>query len=214
MRLSRCLSVAIAMTFLGLTLGAARPAAAEWFLDLYGGVSITDDADVELPGGQTLDDAVEFDEVGTGGGRLGVWLPGLRWLGFAVDVSYFAPKGQGSTGEARLEVVPITGLVMFRLPLLESQEFPNGRLQPYLGAGAGVFLTSVKVEVPGFGEENSDWQAEFGGDARGGITFLFTPGFGVFIEGRYTAFSTNPGGQNTDFDVQTFHALGGFTFRW
>ena len=68
--------------------------------------------------------------------------------------------------------------------------------------------------MPGGGEENSDWQAEFGGDARGGVTFLFTPGFGVFIEGRYTAFSTNPGGQNTDFDVQTFHALGGFTLRW
>ena len=87
MRLSRCLGVAIAITFLGLTLGAARPAAAEWFLDLYGGVSITDDADVELRGGQTVNDAVEFDEVGTGGGRLGFYLPGLRWLGFAVDVS-------------------------------------------------------------------------------------------------------------------------------
>ena len=214
MRLSRCLGVAIAITFLGLTFGAARPAAAEWFLDLYGGVSITDDADVELRGGQTIDDTVEFDEVATGGGRLGIWLPGLRWLGFAVDVSYFAPEGQGSTGEARLEVVPITGLVMFRLPLLESQEFPNGRLQPYLGAGGGVFLTSVKVEVPGLGEENSDWQAEFGFDGRAGITFLFTPGFGTFVEGRYTAFSTNPGGQNTDFDIQTFHVLGGFTFRW
>ena len=63
-------------------------------------------------------------------------------------------------------------------------------------------------------EDGGYWQAEFGGDARGGVTFLFTPGFGVFIEGRYTAFSTNPGGQNTDFDVQTFHALGGFTLRW
>src|SRR4029079_14832313 len=108
MRGSRCWGVAFTIAVLGLTLGAAPPAAAEWFLDLYGGVSITDDADVELRGGQTINDTIEFDAEGTGGGRLGVWLPGLRWLGFAVDVSYFAPSGQGSTVETRLEVVPIT----------------------------------------------------------------------------------------------------------
>jgi opacity protein-like surface antigen len=209
MRGVRRLGLAVAITSLALTLGPARPAAAEWFLDLYGGVSITDDADVELRGGQTINDTIEFDAEGTGGGRLGVWLPGLRWLGFAVDVSYFAPSGQGSTVETRLEVVPITGLVMFRLPLLDSPDFPNGRLQPYLAAGAGVFLTSVEV-----GEQNADWQAEVGFDGRAGIAFMFTPGFGTFVEGRYTAFSTNPGGQNTDFDIQTFHVLGGFTLRW
>ena len=214
MRGSRCLAVAFTIAVLGLAPGAARPAAAEWFLDLYGGVSFTDDADVELRGGRTVDDVVDFDAEGTGGGRLGVWLPGLRWLGFAVDASYFAPSGEGSTVETRLEVVPITGLVMFRLPLLESPTFPNGRLQPYLGVGGGAFLTSVKVDVPGLGEQNSDWQAEFGFDGRAGITFLFTPGFGMFVEGRYTAFSTNPGGQSADFDVETIHALGGFTFRW
>jgi hypothetical protein len=74
MRLSRCLGVAIAAIFLGLTLGAARPAAAEWFLDLYGGVSITDDGDVELRRGQTLNDTVKLDDVATGGGRLGFYL--------------------------------------------------------------------------------------------------------------------------------------------
>ena len=35
MRGSRCWGVAFTIAVLGLTLGAARPAAAEWFLDLF-----------------------------------------------------------------------------------------------------------------------------------------------------------------------------------
>jgi hypothetical protein len=205
-----------ALTAIGLTLSvlAPRPASAEWFLDGYGGASITADADVTLRGGTTIDDTVKFDTEATGGARLGYWLGGLRWLGFAADVSYFAPAGQGSTVETRLEVVPITPLVMFRLPLLDSPEFPSGRLQPYLAAGPGFFLTRLKVDVPGLGEQRSDWQFEVGADARAGIVFMFTPGFGTFVEGRYTVFSTNPGGQNTDFDIETLHVLGGITIRW
>jgi hypothetical protein len=193
---------------------AARPASAEWFLDAYGGVSMTADADVTIRSGQTFDDTVSFDTEGMGGGRIGYWLQGLPWLGFAADVSYFAPAGEGSTVETRLEVIPLTPLVMFRLPLLTSFEFPNGRLQPYLGAGPGFFMTSVKVDVPGLGEENTDWQFEVGADVRAGITFMITPAFGTFIEGRYTVFSTDPGGQSTDFDVETVHVAGGISIRW
>jgi opacity protein-like surface antigen len=197
-----------------LLITGADPASAEWFLDIYGGASITNDADVTIRNGTTFDDKVKFDTEGMGGARLGYWLQGLRWLGVAGDVSYFAPAGQGTTVETRLEVVPMTPLVMFRLPLIESTEFPNGRLQPYLGAGPGFFLTSVKVDVPGLGEQSSDWQFEVGLDARAGITFMITPTVGTFVEGRYTAFSTNPGGRSTEFDIETFHIGGGITIRW
>jgi hypothetical protein len=132
----------------------------------------------------------------------------------AGDVSYFAPAGQGTTVETRLEVVPLSPLVLFRLPLLESAEFPKGRLQPYVGAGPGFFLTSVKVDVPGLGEQSSDWQFEVGADVRAGITFMITPVVGTFVEGRYTVFSTNPGGRSTEFDIETVHVAGGITIRW
>ena len=201
----------LCLSFLAL---APRSASAEWFLDAYGGVSMTADADVTIRSGRTFDDEVKFDTEATGGARLGYWLGGLRWLGVAADVSYFAPAGEGSTVETRLEVVPITPLVMFRLPLLESPEFPNGRLQPYLGVGPGFFLTRVKVDVPGLGEQRSDWQFEVGADARAGVTFMITPGFGTFVEGRYTAFSTDAAGRSTEFDIETLHVLGGITFRW
>jgi hypothetical protein len=202
------------MIGLGLLVGLARPASAEWFLDAYGGASITADADVTVRNGTTVDDKVKFDTEAMGGGRLGYWLEGLPWLGVAGDVSYFAPAGQGDTAETRLEVVPMSPLVMFRLPLLGSADFPKGRLQPYVGGGPGFFLTSVKVDVPGLGEQSTDWQFEVGADARAGITFMITPAFGTFVEGRYTWFSANPGGRSTEFDIETLHVAGGITLRW
>ena len=101
---------------------------------------------------------------------------------------------------------------MFRLPLLDSLEFPKGRLQPYLGVGPGFFVTSVKVDVPGLGEQSTDWQFEVGADVRAGVAFMITLAFGTFIEGRYTVFSTNPGGQSTEFDIETVHVTGGVPF--
>src|SRR5262245_32480014 len=204
----------LAIAVSAITVTAVRPAAAEWFLDAYGGVSFTADADVTIRNGQTVDDRIKFDTEAMGGGRLGYWLESLRWLGVAADVSYFAPAGDGTTAETRLEVVPLSALVMFRLPLLESTEFPKGRLQPYLGVGPSFFVTSVKVETPLLGEQSSDWQFEVGVDTRAGITFMITPGFGTFIEGRYTVFSTNPGGGNSDIDVETVHVAGGLSIRW
>jgi opacity protein-like surface antigen len=198
----------------GLVVLEAGPAAAESFLDVYGGASITADADVTIRNGTTFDDKLKFDTEGMGGGRIGHWFEGLRWLGVAADVSYFAPAGQGTAVETRLEVIPITPLLMIRLMLLDSPEFPNGRLQPYVGAGPGFFLTSVKVNVPGLGEQRSDWQFEVGVDARAGLAFMITPTVGTFVEARYTVFSVNPGGRSTEFDIETAHFVGGLSFRW
>jgi outer membrane protein W len=194
---------------------AARPASAEWFLDLYGGGAFTQDADITFRGGTTVDDKVKFDTVGEGGIRLGYWLDalGVPWLGLALDASYFAPKSSGSVLDTRLEVIPLSSLVLFRAPLFRSPAFPNGQVQPYVGAGPSLFIADVKIDTP-TGDRRSDAQAELGGDIRGGITFMLTPHLGLFVEGRYTFFQTNPGGQNTEFDVETFHALGGLTLRW
>jgi hypothetical protein len=191
---------------------AARPASAEWFLDFYGGGAFTQDADVELRGGTTVDDTIEFETVGTGGGRFGYWF--LPFLGFGLDVSYFAPKARNTGIDTRLEVIPISALLMLRAPLFASPAFPFGQLQPYVAGGPSLFITDVKIDTDLTGEERSDARTEFGADLRGGIALLFTPNFGIFVEGRYTFFQTNPGGQNTEFDIETFHALAGLTFRW
>jgi hypothetical protein len=199
---------------LGLIVLEAPQAAAESFFDVYGGASITADSDVTIRNGTTFDDKVKFDTEGMGGGRIGVWFDGIRWLGVAGDFSYFAPAGQGTAVETRLEVIPMTPLLMLRLMLLDSPEFPNGRLQPYIAGGPGFFLTSVKVDAPGLAERRTDWQFEVGADARAGIAFMITPNVGTFAEARYTVFSVNPGGRSTEFDIETVHFVGGLSFRW
>ena len=203
----------IALAVLAAT---ARPAAAEWFLDLYGGGSFTQDTDVKFRDLSTPNERVKFNTVGTGGGRLGYWfdLIGLPWLGVALDVSYFAPGASSTAINTHLDVVPITSLIMFRAPLLASPAFPNGQLQPYAAAGPSVFISDVKIDTPTTGESHSNEEADVGVDVRGGLTFLFTPRFGVFVEGRYTFFQTSPGGRNIELDVETFQALGGLTIRW
>jgi hypothetical protein len=93
--LARCLVILLIGS--GATAIFARPASAEWFLDAYGGASFTADADVSIRDDVTVDDTIKFDTELMGGGRLGYWLEGLRWLGVAGDISYFAPAGEGTT---------------------------------------------------------------------------------------------------------------------
>ena len=121
---------------------------------LYGGGSFTQDVDVSIRNGATLDDRIEFDTALVGGGRLGFFLTGIGipWLGLAVDVSYFAPEATATSGKATLEVLPISALVMLRLPLFTDTDIPTGRLQPYIAGGPSVFVSRVEVDTSVFGE--------------------------------------------------------------
>ena len=199
-----------------IIVGTTRPADAEWFLDLYGGGSFTQDVDVTIRNGTTLDDRIEFDTALTGGGRLGYWLTGigLPWLGAAVDVSYYAPDATATAGKASLEVLPISALLMLRLPLFADSAVPTGRVQPYIAGGPSVFVSRVKVDTSVFGDRLSAEDAELGADFRAGLTFMVTPNFGVFAEGRYMFFTVDPGSRGTEFDIETFQALGGVTLRF
>jgi hypothetical protein len=204
---------------LALILAAtARPVGAEWFLDLYGGGAFTQDADITIRNGTTLDTKLKFDTEATGGGRVGYWLTGvgLPWLGFGLDVSYYGPATNAADVDARLEVVPISALALLRVPLLADPEVPTGRVQPYIGGGPSLVVTRVKLDAPAIGERFSDTVAELGADLRAGITFMLTRNFGVFAEGRYLFFTTKPGAESfgVDLDIETFQALGGLTLRF
>src|SRR5262245_36887105 len=206
-------------TVLALILaGPPRPAGAEGFLDLYGGRAFTQDADIKINNNTTLNAKLKFDTEATGGGRFGYYLTGvgLPWLGFALDASYYAPATSASDVEARLEVVPISALVLLRLPLLVDPEVPTGRLQLYVGGGPSLVATRVKVDLPVAGEHFSDTVAELGGDLRAGLTFMLTRTFGIFSEGRDLFFTTKPGAESfgVDLDIETFQALGGLTLRF
>jgi len=69
-----------------------------------------------------------------------------------------------------------------------SNNFPNGRLQPYLTVGPGVYFSRIKIKPsPGFGNKDSD--SSGGVKVGAGTTWMFTRNFGVFGEYRFSHFT-------------------------
>ena len=91
----------------------------------------------------------------TVGGRGGYWFDrqGLRWLGVALDISYFEPEysGEGGTGSiatVKVRTLPITPLVMFRLPLMD-EPAASERTAPALHRGwTGLLRAGDDGAVP------------------------------------------------------------------
>jgi len=167
-------------------------AGAEWFLDVYGGESTTQDARVtaevtrySIFGSLSQSDAeeIDFDSSFTIGGRLGYWFEKLPWLGVSFDVSYFKAEGE----KAEFDVVPLSLLLMLRCPLFKNENFPKGKLQPYAGAGPGYFFTNSRANFrPALQDSVSGSSGEVGFDLRAGLAWQFHKHWAIFGEYRYT----------------------------
>jgi hypothetical protein len=229
MRAVRKLCVAASLGVLALAV-SVPPASAEVNFDLYGGASFYGNPDFTLKvGGAQVDkERGEADTDITFGGRAGYWFDGvgLPWLGVFLDVSYFEPeftrKGGGSETslfKAKVRTVPISPLIMLRLPLLQSPEHPNGQLQVYAGAGPGFFWTDTTFRTP-LGERVSEDRVDVGVDFRGGLAWEFHPNWAVFTEYRFTYYTVSPerstNGQKVklEADLDTHHVLFGISYRF
>ena len=100
-------------------------AGAEFFADLYGGATLPGHATASHtqtePTAADLTWQVDFGAGPSLGLRAGYWFARFPWLGMAGDVSYFSLSAEG----ARISAVPISLLLMLRLPLLVSEEHPR-----------------------------------------------------------------------------------------
>jgi len=180
------------IAFIGLPAGAR----AEWFGDLYGGValpeSVTAQFDQTLPSQARAARTYDVGSSPTFGIRAGYWLgkpyrdvqwPVSSFVGIAGDVSYFQRKADG----AKFDVVPISVLLMLRLPLYRSDEFPTGKLQPYLGIGPSLFVAQASLDAPS-PDINSvhHGRTDFGFDVRAGLAWQVHKSFAFFTEYRFT----------------------------
>ena len=89
--IKRGLAVLVAVLSLGVV---AAPASAEWFADLFAGVSLTRDHDVKLNDvgiGRVTGEDVEFDRSLAWGGRVGRYFDALPFLGLGVDFFRYNP---------------------------------------------------------------------------------------------------------------------------
>jgi hypothetical protein len=158
--------------------------------------------------------------------RGGYWLDSVPWLGFAFDLSYFNPEEDVSLLPLKLDVFPISALLMLRYPLLKSAAYPRGRLQPYAGVGPSAFVTTAKLELRkdvGAPGNFSDTTVNPGLDVRGGVKFRFVGqdspgGMAIFLEYRFTHFEPSDfkddiGGVPLELEadeLNTHHVAAGF----
>ena len=153
---------------------------AEPFVSLYGGAAFPQDSTVRttvqqtqfscslLCFGRTFTDSrrVSYDSSFTVGGRMGYWFDRAPWFGVAFDVSYFSARAS----VVDVDVIPVSVLFMYRVPLLTSEAYPKGRIRPYAGVGPSfVFAlasTDFRPTVPPLDGELSK---TVGLDVRGGL---------------------------------------------
>jgi opacity protein-like surface antigen len=184
-----CSAILVALLVLSILTISPMPASAEWFLDVYGGESTTRDASVtaEITSygvfiattTKSHTEKVDLDSSFTMGGRLGYWSEKLPWLGVSLDLSYFKAEGE----KAEFDVVPLSLLLMLRWPLFKSENFPKGRLQPYVVVGPGYFFTDSRVNFrPALQDSVSGSSGEIGFDARAGLAWQFHKHWAIFGE--------------------------------
>lgn len=208
-RLAIPVSVVLAMFVL-----APAVASAEWFVDAYLGPAVTSSSKLTF----TLFNEEQKQNLGGRsspefGLRVGRWLDDfqLPWLGVAFDVSYFRPA-------VDVQTVPLSVLLMARYGFLKDEEFPGGRLLPYVGIGPGLFISNASGTI-GF-QQVDDTSKNVGLDFRAGLGFRIDSNWGVFAEYRFThvspSWSVDTFGGKTDADTtfNTHHGLLGVSYRF
>ena len=238
-RLGIAAAAVIALVVLG-----SRPAAAEWFADVFAGVGLTRDHDLKLNdqgiGPGTYDD-VSFDKALAFGGRFGRYFDSLPFLGFGVDYFRFTPyigpqsvnlhgcfypggcgAGKGGIGTFEVTVNSVSLDLMLRLPLLKSTAAPQGRVQPYLAVGAPLFITTITPRnTKSFRNHDDDTDVSIGGTGSAGVAVQIFQNLMLFGEYRFTHVSpnfelhdANTNRANVSTDLNTHSALIGISARW
>ena len=204
------LSLAVLVLIVALPAGAS----AEWFADFYLGPAITPGSDFKFTAfGEEQTQTLDGRSSPVFGLRFGRWLEDFKlpWLGLAADVSYFRPATD-------VQTVPVSLLVMARYGFLKDQEFPNGRLQPYVGIGPALFFNIANGTIgPGDVNETS---TDIGLDFRAGLAFHFEQNWAAFTEYRFThvepSWRVNVSGVDTSASTtfSTHHLLLGVSYRF
>ncbi len=183
-------AVILSLLVCGLLTLTSPLALAEPFIDMYGGFSRTESAQVTVSIREGIFDptasasrTVEFDPSFILGVRGGYWFERIPWVGLALDLSSFKAVGK----DVEIEVIPVSALLMLRWPFLTSNEFPKGRIQPYVGIGAGLVFSRISADFTPDVPRKVDAQGDDSGlDFRSGLGWHFNESVGIFTEYRFT----------------------------
>ena len=231
------------LTLAGLLALTPCPAVAEGFFDLYIGAGFPQDSDVDTSADDfdvaadiAYNRDVDWETTPSLGLRGGYWFdePGFNFLGIGLDLSYYRAFEDTSFAELDVYAVPLTPLLMLRIPIASSERFPGGRIQPYAAVGPGFTLSAARADLseipPTVDTRFEDFEAgsfDVGLDARAGLAIQLAPPFAIFGEYRFTYLEPEfedeidvlgPGIFEAEVDIEpeleTHHLVFGVSFRF
>jgi len=244
----RLLATSVAWLALAALIGSGSAARAEGFFDLYFGVGLPEDGDIDTDANDPFvdddiayNDDVDFETTESLGLRGGYWfefsdtLP--SFLGIGLDLSMYRSFEDSSFAELEVWNTPITPLLMLRAPLGYSEDYPGGRVQPYVAVGPSFHVAFAHAELdeitptgPGDAFYDDFDAAGFGLglDARAGLAIPIGRHFALFTEYRYTwvepefeedlEVASTPFGFETEVEIEpelrTHHIVFGASFRF
>jgi opacity protein-like surface antigen len=236
--------LALALAVLAVVALGAGPVSAEWFADLYAGLSFTRDHNLRLDDhgiGRGIYEDVSFDKSLSWGGRAGRYFDSLPFLGIGLDFFRYYPNigpqsvelrgcffpggcgsGRGGPGSFEVQTSAVSVDLMLRLPLLKSDDAPQGRLQPYVLVGPPLFITTITPRhTRTLRNNDSDTDYSFGFKAGAGVAVQVVRNLSLFGEYRFTHVSpdvdlrtANLGSATLRTDLDTHSALFGISARW
>jgi len=223
---------------------SARVSSAEWFADVFAGVTLTQDHDFTIHDpvvGQGVYRDTEFSTALAYGFRLGRYFESLPFLGLALDYFSYSPNiapqatqrdgcmlvtgcgsFEGHTGRIDIVARAVSLDLMLRLPLLKTTDEPRGLLQPYLGLGVPMFITTVTPRSSvQFRNQNDETQVSVGFKGEAGLAYKIVSNLYLFGEYRFTHTSLDMDLQNAvvrnasiDTTLDSHSFLLGLSARW
>lgn len=185
------LQLLAAIAFLAGAASFAPAVAQEYFSEIHGAPSLTeaDAIEIEPPVPFNLPEPANRDAVHgsalTANGRVGMWFN--DWGGFSLDGTLLQSDEYGPNNG----VLSATPLLLLRIRMLKSGSVPDGRLQPYLGIGPGLFLTDQKTNFRRDINRRIDTaQMAIGVDFRTGMRWQLGSKLRLFGEYRMTHYKT------------------------
>lgn len=116
-----------------------------------------------------------------------------------------------------LNMIPITAILQYHF-------MPDGRIDPYIGAGAAYVMfdnLNSPSDVGGLGFSSIDFKDDVGLALNAGLSIDITPNFAIVGDAKYVpvkssakaVYTTGPG-EGTDIDINPFMISAGVQFQF
>jgi opacity protein-like surface antigen len=168
----------------------------------------------------------DFVNYGTGAYPYPDW---MKYFGVMVDVSYtqmnFSAQNRSVSPAVAFTSPSVDGgntaltfLLTGKIPCMVDSDYPNGRLNPYIGVGPTVLITSM--DFTNLGGNNST-SVNVGLVAEAGVRYMITPAFSADLACRYryaqpSISTTLPGVGNVDMhgDMNNYQGIARLAYHF